>query len=130
MLTNVRGYDLPVLRVGVLKDVLNKVVTILITGNVDQWNAWTVKTTLANTIKVTTKKVNTTNFEAFLNDLGGKLIHAILGGISNDMINCTAAISRSAMLADMLNAPIAKLAMSNDINALEDFLNAWTLTQH
>jgi hypothetical protein len=31
------------------------------------------------------------------------------------------------MLADMLNAPVAKLAMSNDVNTLQDFFNARAL---
>jgi len=31
------------------------------------------------------------------------------------------------MLADMLDAPISELAMSDDIDAGKDFIDAWTL---
>jgi hypothetical protein len=43
------------------------------------------------------------------------------------MINGAAAISWCAMLADVLNAPVAKLAMSNNINAGKNFFDAWAL---
>jgi hypothetical protein len=119
--------NLTVLRVGVREDILDEIVAILVTGDVDQRNAWTVETTLADTIKVAAEEVNTTNLEALLNNLGGKLVHAVLRSIANDMVNGTATISWSTMLADVLDAPVAKLAMSNDVNALQDFLNARAL---
>jgi hypothetical protein len=39
-------------RVGVRENVLDEVVTVLVAGNVDQWNSRTVVTALTNTIKV------------------------------------------------------------------------------
>jgi hypothetical protein len=36
------------------ENVLDEVVTILITGNVDQWDSRPIMTTLANTVKVVT----------------------------------------------------------------------------
>jgi hypothetical protein len=43
------------------------------------------------------------------------------------MVNGTAAIGRGTMLADVLNAPVAELAMSNDIDTSENFVDARTL---
>jgi hypothetical protein len=43
------------------------------------------------------------------------------------MVNGSAAISWSTVLANVLNAPVAKLAMSNDIDACKDLFNAGTL---
>lgn len=43
------------------------------------------------------------------------------------MVNGPAAVGGKSMLADMLNAPIAKLAMSNDIDAGQNFFNARAL---
>jgi hypothetical protein len=127
MLADVTGNKFTMLRIGVSQDVLNEVVAILITGDVDQWDAGAIDTSLADTIKIAAEEVWTTNLEALLNDLGGKLIHAVLGGVTNNMVNGTAAISWGTMLANVLNAPVAKLTMSNDVNASKDLLDAWTL---
>lgn len=128
VLANVAGNKLTMLRVGVSQDVLNEVVAILVTGDIDQWNAWAIKTAFADTIKIAAEEVGTTNLEALLNNLGGELIHAVLRGISDDMVNGSAAISWGAVLADMLDAPIAELTMSNDINAGKDLFDAWALS--
>lgn len=127
VLSDVLSNNLTMLRIGVCEDVLDKIVAVLVTGDVDQRNARTVETTLTDTIEVATEEVNTTNLEALLNNLGCKLIHAVLGSIADDMVNGSAAISWGTMLADVLDAPVAKLAMGNDVNALQDFLNAGAL---
>ena len=129
MLADVLSNDLTVLRVGVSQNVLNEIVAVLVTRNVDQWDSGTIVTAFANTIEVTTEKINTTNFETLLNNLGSKLIHAVLRGIADNMINCTAAISRSSMLTDVLNAPVAELAVSNDVNTSKNLLDARALIQ-
>jgi hypothetical protein len=128
VLANVLSNDLAMLRVGVRQDILNEVVAILIACNVNQGNARTIWTTLADTIKVATKEFNTTNLEALLDNLGSELVHAVLRSIADDVVNCPAPISGSAVFADVLNAPVAKLTVSNNIDALEDFFNAGTLS--
>ena len=127
VLSDVLSNNLTMLRVGVRENVLDEIVAVLITGDVDQWNTRTVETTLTNTIKIAAEEVDTTNLEALLNDLGSKLIHAILRGVADDMVNCPATISWGTMLADVLDAPVAKLAMSNDVNACQNFFNARAL---
>jgi hypothetical protein len=43
------------------------------------------------------------------------------------MFGGTAAIGWGSMLTDMLNAPISKLAVSNNVDAGKNFLNARAL---
>jgi hypothetical protein len=43
------------------------------------------------------------------------------------MVDGTAAILRSTMLADVLDAPVAKLAMGDNVNVGKDLLNAGAL---
>ena len=127
MLANMGGDNLSMLRVGVGEDVLNEVVTILVTGDVDKWNTRAIKTALADTIEIAAKKVHAANLETLLNNLGGKLIHAVFRRVADDMVNCSATISWSAMLTDVLNAPITELTMGDDVNTCKYFLNARAL---
>ena len=127
VLANVLGDNLTMLRVGVREDVLDEVVAVLVAGDINQGNARTIVTALTNSIKIAGKEVNTANLEALLNNLRSKLIHAVLGSIADDMVNCSAAISRSAVLADVLNAPVAELTVSNNVDAGKDLFNARTL---
>lgn len=127
MLSDVLSNNLTMLGVGVRENVLDEIVAVLVAGNVDQWDARTIETTLTDTIKVAAEEVNTTNLEALLNYLGSKLVHAVLRGIANDMINGAATISWGTMFADVLDAPVTELAMSNNVNACQDFLNARAL---
>lgn len=43
------------------------------------------------------------------------------------MVNGAAAVRRGAVFANVLNAPIAELTMSDDVDVGEDFLNARAL---
>jgi len=43
------------------------------------------------------------------------------------MVNGSTTISWSTVLANVLNAPIAKLAMGDNVNASKDLLNAGAL---
>lgn len=43
------------------------------------------------------------------------------------MIDCTAPIGGSTVLTDVLDAPVAELTMSHDIDVEKDFLDAGTL---
>lgn len=127
MLADVSSDHVSVLGIGVGQDVLNEVIAILVAGNVDQRNAWTVETTLADSVKISAKKLRASDLEAFLNDLGRELIHGVLRSIPNDMVNGTAAVRRGTMFANMLDAPVAKLAVRHDVDVGEDFLNTWAL---
>lgn len=43
------------------------------------------------------------------------------------MLDSTAFVGRSSVLADMLDAPVAKLTVRDNVNVGEHFPNAWTL---
>jgi len=60
------------LRVGVSENILDEVVAVLVAGDVDQWNARTIETTLTDTVKIASEGVNTQSL-GLLNDLGRKL---------------------------------------------------------
>lgn len=127
MLADVASDNLPVLGVGVSKNVLDEIVAVLVAGNINEWNTWTVVAAFANTIKISTKKFHSANLEAFFNNFGGKLVHAILRCIANDVVNGAAAVNWYSMLANVLDAPISKLAVSNDVDTSKNFFDAWSL---
>ena len=123
MLADVNGDLLSLMMVGVHEDPLDQVVTILIASNVDERNAGTVWTSGGNDTKVAIQKVKTTDLEAFLDDLGGKLIDAVAVRVGKNVVDDPSFVRRRTVLAEMLDAPIAKLTMSNEINIADDFLN-------
>lgn len=127
MLADVSSDHVSVLSIGVGQDVLNEVIAILIAGNVNQWNTRTVETTLADSVKVAAEKLGASDLEAFLNDLGSELIHGVLRSVPNDMIDRTAAVRRGTMFANVLDAPVAKLAVRHDVDVGKDFLDARAL---
>lgn len=121
------GHDLAVLRVGVRQDVLDEVITILVACDIDQGYTRAVDTSLTHSVQVANEKFGPANLQALLHDLGGELIHRVLRRVADDVINRTAAVCRGAMLADVLDAPIAKLAMSHDVDVGKDLLDAGAL---
>jgi hypothetical protein len=128
VLADVSGYNLPMLLRGVGQDVLDQVVAILIAGDVDERNTRAIGTTLADTIQVAVEKVWPTNLEALLNDLGRKLVGAVLASVANDVINGSAAVARSPMLADVLNAPVAELTVGDNVDVGKNLFDAGTLS--
>ena len=55
------------------------------------------------------------------------MVHAIFGGIPENMVNRTASILRSSVFANMLDAPISELAVGDNVNAGEDFIDTRSL---
>lgn len=109
------------------KDVLDQVVAVLVARNLDERNPRPINPTLANTIKVPAKELGTANLQAFLDDLGGKLINAVLCGIPNDVVDGPAAVSWGTMLTDMLDAPVAELTVSNNVDVGQNLFDARAL---
>jgi hypothetical protein len=97
------------------------------THTVNERNTGAVGTTFADTVEVTLEKFRPTNLKALLNHLGSKLVHTILCRVADDMVNGAAAVGGQPMLANMLNAPVAKLAMRDEVDASENFIDAGAL---
>lgn len=127
MLPNVSCYHLAMLRCSIIQNPLDKIVAILIAGNVNQGNPSSVTATFTDTVKVATKELGSSNLQTLLNDFRGELISAVLGCVANHMINGSASVRRSAVLTNVLNAPVPKLTMSHNVNVGEYFLDARSL---
>ncbi len=130
VLADMAGNELTMLGIGVRENVLDEVIAILITSNVDQRNSRTIKTAFADAVEVATEEFRTTNLETFLDNLGGELVHAVLGSIADDVVNGSASISWSAVFANVLNAPVSELTVSNNVDSSQDFLNAGALQRY
>ncbi len=77
MLADVNGDLLTLMVMGVHEDPLDEVVAILITSNVDEWDAWTIWTSSGDDSKVAIQEFKPTNLETLLDDLGSELINAV-----------------------------------------------------
>jgi hypothetical protein len=77
--------------------------------------------------EVTLEELNTTDLQTFLHNFGGKLIDAIAVRVGEDVVNDSALVWRGAMLAEMLNAPVSKLTVGDEINVGNDFLDGRAL---
>lgn len=127
MLANVGGDDLATLSIGMAEDVLDQVVSELVASDVNERHARAVSASLADAIKVTVEKLGTTNLEALLDNLAGKLVHAVFGSEAEDVIDGMVAVRDSTVLADVLDAPVAELTMGDNIDAGKDLIDAGTL---
>lgn len=61
------------------------------------------------------QKFRTSDLQAFLDNLGCKLIHAVVNGTVEDMVGSSTLIERGTVLANMLDAPISKLAVRENV---------------
>jgi hypothetical protein len=109
------------------QDPLDQIVSVLISGDVDQRDAWTIRVSRGDDSEVAIQKLDAADLEAFLNHLRRELINAVAVGVCQNMINDTPLVWRRTMLAQMLNTPVAELSMGDKINVGDDFLNGRTL---
>ena len=116
MLADVDSDLFSLMSMSVHQDPLDEVVPILIASNVDEWNARTIWTSGGYDIQVFIQEFMTANLETFLNNLGSELINAVVVGVVQDVVDDATLVRRGAVLAEVLNAPVAELTMSNEIN--------------
>lgn len=127
MLPNVGSNNLAVLWGCIVENPLDQVVAVLVACNIDQRNASTISAPFADSVEVAAQELSTANLEALLNYLGGELVGTILGSVPDDMVNGSATVGGAAMFADMLDAPVSKLPVSDYVDVGEYFLDARTL---
>jgi hypothetical protein len=84
---------------------------------VNQRHARSVRTSLTDTIKVAVQKFVTANLEALLDNFGSILVHAVFGTETKNVVDGAAAIRGGAVFANVLNAPVAELTVSNNVDA-------------
>lgn len=80
-----------------------------------------------NNTKVAVHELDTTDLEALLYNLGSKLVDAVAVSIGENVVDDAALVRWRTMLAQVLDTPIPELAMSNEINACNDFFNGRAL---
>lgn len=94
---------------------------------VDECHARAFRLSFANDGQVLAKELVAFDLKALLDYLRRVLIDTVVHRTMKDMIDSTTHIIWCAMLADVLNTPIAELAMSNEINVAQHLFNALTL---
>ena len=127
MLSNMRSHHVAVLWRCVIQNPLDQVITVLVAGNVDKRDSSPVAATLADSIEISAQKIPSANLETLLYHFGSELIGAVLRCVPDYMIDGSASVWRSSVFTDVLNAPVAKLTMGDNVDIGEDFFNAWTL---
>jgi hypothetical protein len=80
-----------------------------------------------NDPKVTLQEFGTADLETLLHNFGCILIDAIAVGIGKNVVDHTAFVRWGTMLAQMLDTPVAKLAMRDKVDACDDFFDSRTL---
>lgn len=79
--------------------------------------------------KIPLHEISATNLQTFLNNFGSILVNAVAVGIGKNVVDDTALVRRGTVLAQMLDTPVAKLAMRDEVNAGNDFLDSRTLKE-
>jgi hypothetical protein len=115
------------LRAGMRQNPLDEVVSILIAGNVDERDARSIDAALRDSVQIATDEFISSNLQTLLNYLGSKLIRTVLSSVSNDVINGPAAVCRSSVLTNVLDAPVAELTVGDNVNVCQDLFNARAL---
>lgn len=127
MLSDVGSNSVAMLGRSIVENPLYEIVAILIARDINQRDTGTVSAAFTNSVQVAAKKFCTTNLETLLNNLGGELVGTVLSGIANHMVNSSAAIGGAAVFTDVLNTPVTKLAMSDNVDVGENFFDTGTL---
>ena len=96
---------------------------------VDKGHSRAVRTTFTNPLQVSSQEVSTADFQALLDHLRSELINAVFGCIAQDMFDGPATISWRSMLANVLDAPIAELPVSDDVDVVKNFIDTRALLQ-
>lgn len=128
MLPNVSCNHLAMLGRRIVEDPLDKVVAVLVARDVNQGDPSSVSAAFADPIQISAQEISTADLEALLDNLRGELISAILGSIPNDVVDGPASVRRSAVLANVLDAPVSELAMRHNIDVGQHLLDARALS--
>src|SRR5690242_13352375 len=98
------------------QDPLDQVVAILVASNVNERNPRTVWSGGSDNTKIAIQEIHSTDLEAFFHDFGCKLVNAVVVRVGENVIDDTTLIGRGSMLAKVLNAPVAELTVSDEVD--------------
>ena len=127
MLANVNSNLLTLVVVSVHQYPLDQIVAVLVSSNVDERDAGTVWSSRGDDTKVAIQKLQAANLQTLLNNFGSKLIDAVIVRVRKDVVDDATLVGGRPMLAEMLNAPVAKLTMSDEVDVCNDFLDCRAL---
>lgn len=130
VLADVCCHYLSMLGRGIVQYPLHKIVAILVTRDINQRNSGPIQSAFTYAVEIAAQELAATNLQTLFHHFGRKLIGAVFGRISDDVVNGPATVRRCPVLANVLNAPIAKLAMSHDINVGKNFLDTGALIEY
>lgn len=95
---------------------------------INEWHTRSVGAAFANSVQITFQEIGTSDFEAFLDNLGRELICAVFGCVAKNMLGSSTFVGRGSMLANVLYAPIPELAMGDNINTCKNLVDARALS--
>lgn len=127
MLADMDGNLLSLMVMSIHQDPLDQIIAILVACDVDQRDAWTVWVSSGDDSEVSIQELWPTNLETLLHHFRGELVNAIVVRVCKDMINDATLVRRRAMLAQVLDAPVAELAVGDQINICNDLLDGGAL---
>lgn len=96
---------------------------------INQWHTGPVRTACADSIEIPVQERGSANLKALLHDLRGKLIHTVINGPVNDMLNGTILVVGSTVFADMLDTPVAELAVGEHVDFRDNLFNGRPLAR-
>lgn len=94
---------------------------------VNQWHSRSISAASADSRKIAFQELRASDFQTFFDYLGRKLVHTVVHSKMKNMLDSAAFVVRSAMLTNMLNAPVAELTMCKDVHLPQNFFNGESL---
>ena len=127
MLADVNCNLLTLVRMSIHQDPLDEVVAVLVASDVDKRNSGTVCTSSGNDTEVAIQELVTADLETLLNNFGCELIDAVVVRVGQDVVDDTTLVGRRAVLAEVLDTPIAELTMSDEVDIVDHLLDSRAL---
>lgn len=128
MFADVYGHLFTLVVMRIHQDPLDEIVAVLVPCNVDEGDARSIWPRGSDDPKISIQEVQSANLEALLDNLGGKLVDAVVIRVRENVVDDTTLVRRRAVFAQVLNTPITKLAVGNKVNVGNDFFDRRALS--
>lgn len=94
MLADVDSDLLTLMVVGVHQDPLNQVITVLVAGDVDEWDSRTIWMCRRNDAEVALQELDATDLQALLDHFRSELVDAVAVCVAKNMVNDSPLVGR------------------------------------